>query len=373
VKKAKNKIITIIGTRPEIIKMSALLPLLDREYHHILVHSGQHYSINMDKIFFKDLKLRAPDICLEVGTKSPALQLAEMIAKLDKIISQENPSAVIVHGDTNTTLAGALATVKNKSKLIKLIHVEAGYRSFNEKQTEEINRQLVDHIGDLLFVANNKELDNIKNEGINLKKTIVTGNTVIDSCLRMSQLVSDQRVLSKYKLQKEAYILMTFHRQETVDDKEKLKNLCHAVKELASTYPVVLPLHPRTVKMLAQFNLRIEGEKLILIEPVGYKEMIGLLKYCRFCLTDSGGLQEEAAVLGIPCLILREETEHTLYVGCGINKLVSTDAARIIKEAKRLIKNQKEYLKRKNKRPKVKKNTQLIIMAQIKKILNNEN
>ena len=229
-KKAKNKIITIIGTRPEIIKMSALLPLLDREYHHILVHSGQHYSINMDKIFFKDLKLRAPDICLEVGTKSPALQLAEMIAKLDKIISQENPSAVIVHGDTNTTLAGALATVKNKSKLIKLIHVEAGYRSFNEKQTEEINRQLVDHIGDLLFVANNKELDNIKNEGINLKKTIVTGNTVIDSCLRMSQLVSDQRVLSKYKLQKEAYILMTFHRQETVDIKRNLKTFAMRLK-----------------------------------------------------------------------------------------------------------------------------------------------
>lgn len=364
-----KKLITLIGTRPEIIKMSALLPLLDQEFDHILVHSGQHYSPSMDRIFFEELRLKEPDICLKVNIKLPGKQLGIMIAKFEKILIEELPDAVIVQGDTNTTLAGALAVAKHRDKKIKLIHVEAGARSFNNYQAEEINRKLVDQVSDLLLVANRNELKNITREGLDIKKAVVTGNTVIESCLRMADIVDQEGILYKYGVQKGKYIVVTFHRQETVDDRGKLDEICRAIRKISEGYIVVLPLHPRTKTMINRFGINLSGSKLRITGPIGYGDMIGLIKNCRFCLTDSGGLQEEAAVLQTPTLILRNETEHVKYVKAGINKIVSTKYHNILKQANQLINDDKEYIKRKSVKVKIIKNVGLIIIKAIHELL----
>jgi len=349
--------------------MSCLLPLLDKHYDHILVHSGQHYSANMDQIFFKELKLKKPDAYLEVKAKSPGAQLAQIISRFEKILLAKLPEAIIVHGDTNTTLAGALATVKHKDKKIKLIHVEAGARSFNEDQAEEINRKIVDQISDLLLIANKNELVYVKREGIKAEKAIVTGNTVIESCMRMARLVKDRMILNKYGIKRGKYIVATFHRQETVDDKNKLKSICRAINLIATDYDLILPLHPRTKKMIKQYGIKLAARKLKIIKPIGYKDMIGLIKNCRFGMTDSGGLQEEAAVLKIPVLILRGETEHIKYVKNGMHKIVSTNYNSIVREAKKLIEDNHEYKKRKSAKTAYRKNIAANIIKGIKRFL----
>lgn len=335
-------VMTVIGTRPEIIKMSPLIPLFDSEFRHVLVHSGQHYSPNMDRIFFEELRLRQPDAVLDCGGLPPAEQVGRIMGRLEPLIVARRPDAVVVHGDTNTTLAAALAGAKYKESGVKVIHVEAGCRSHNPVQTEEINRLVVDRISDLMFASTAEDALNLAREGIGPGAYAVTGNTVVDSCRRTAEL-ADDGILGRLDLSAREYCLATMHRQETVDHADRLSGVVAALESIAEKIRIVLPLHPRTANKMREFGLAFRNPGIRIIEPVGYIEMIGLMKNARFCITDSGGMQEEAAVLRIPAIVIRNETEYMHYVKAGVLRLTGTGASAILAAAGSLLGDLLEY------------------------------
>lgn len=335
-------VMTVIGTRPEIIKMSPLIPLFDAAFRHVFVHSGQHYSPNMDRIFFDELKIRQPDAVLDCGGLPPAEQVGTIMARLEKLMAAHRPDAVVVHGDTNTTLAAALTGAKYKEAGVKVIHVEAGCRSHNPAQTEEINRLVVDRISDLMFVPTAGDAENLAREGIDPGAWAVTGNTVVDSCLRAAGLVDDSAVLDRFGVEAQAYCLATLHRQETVDHADRLSGVLGALESIAGSLKVVVPLHPRTAKKMKEFGLSFRSRGFAIIDPIGYMDMIGLMKNARFCVTDSGGMQEEAVVLRVPALVIRRETEYAHYVRAGALRLTGTATRDILDAAEPLIRDRQE-------------------------------
>lgn len=362
-------VITIIGTRPEIIKMSPLIPLFDDKFNHILIHSGQHYSPKMDAIFFEELNLRKPDYTFECGNLNSVEQVAQIMIKLESIVMKVNPDAIVVHGDTNTTLAGALTAAKYKGKGVKLVHVEAGCRSHNLQQAEEINRVIVDRVSDLMFVPTLSDSENLAAEGLPATKYFVTGNTVIDSCLRASAIVDTKTLLNKYHLTNGSYALMTMHRQETVDTEAILTEMIDAIEAIAEKIPVIFPLHPRTEKRMTEFSLSFKNKNIKIIEPVGYLDMIGLTKSARFCITDSGGLQEEASVLKIPTIVIRKETEYTHYVRDGILFLTGPYKDRILDKVDSLISDESSYQKFKSLNISFPTNSSQVILEKMEKLL----
>ncbi|MFG1505558.1 non-hydrolyzing UDP-N-acetylglucosamine 2-epimerase [Halobacteriovorax sp. ZH5_bin.2] len=337
---SKSRVLTIIGTRPELIKMSPLIPLLDESFEHIFVHSGQHYSENMDKIFFDELDIRKPDYNLKVNEKNPVNQVCYIAEKLEEILVDRNIQGVIVHGDTNTTLAGAIAAKKSSLSDVKLFHVEAGCRSFNKKQTEELNRILVDSVSDLLFASNKRDENNLLGEGHDQDTILVTRNTVIDSCTRASSLVNTDELLSKFKLTSKNFVLLTMHRQETVDNKEKLSSIVKTIDEIAEKHTIIFPIHPRTKLNLERFDISFKSKNIKIIEPQSYLSLIGLIKEAKFILTDSGGMQEEAAVIATPAIVLRNETEYLNYVEQGKLFLTGVDKYKIFNSIDRIKNNE---------------------------------
>lgn len=328
------KIITILGTRPEIIKLSPLIPLLDQEFEHILIHTGQHYSYKMDKIFFEDLCLRNCDYTLNIRSGSHADQTGKMMMEIEKILLKEKPDIVIVQGDTNSTLAGAITASKLN---IKVVHVEAGCRSFDKKMPEEINRILVDHCSDILFAPDNEAIDNLAAEGLKGDNIHLVGNTSADACLRIAEFL-DSDTLKDLKLEKQDYVLLTIHRQENTEY-NKLKEILKAINSISDGIKIVFPLHLRTKKIIESFDIPI-GENILLTEPIGYKGFMQLLANSKFVMTDSGGIQEESAILNVPCLILRKNTEWKYLVDLGKNKLVGNDYKEIVNSTKDLLNNE---------------------------------
>lgn len=343
--------------------MAPLLPLFDQLGRHIIVHSGQHYSAEMDEIFFRELELRPPDHFLRVGSVPPAMQVGRIAEGVEENIFKYKPDWIVVHGDTNTTLGGALAAAKNRCSDVRLAHVEAGARSFNDLQPEELNRILVDRMSDLLFAPTEGDSENLIAEGLRSDRIVVTGNTVVESCRRMAALIDNELPRGKHKFQ---YAVATFHRQESVDNPAVLSEIWGALSDLAKLISIVLPIHPRTKKMLAQSGLSLEPPGLEISEPVGYREMTALLKNARFCLTDSGGLQEEAAILGIPALILRDRTEHRRYVDCGLHRLAGYERKSIVYEADLLL-NDSEWNLRRSITPPLDQNVMEKIIDALKK------
>jgi UDP-N-acetylglucosamine 2-epimerase len=308
-------ILTVLGTRPEIIKLSPVLPLLAARWEHLLVHTGQHYDHALDGVFFDELRLRPPDIRLGVGSGGHAAQTARMLTALEPILIEVRPDAVLVQGDTNTTLAGALAA----SKLdIPVIHLEAGCRSFNRRMPEELNRVLVDHCAELLLAADQIALGNLQAEG--LGNAHVVGSTAIDACLRSVRFANRSPILQRLRLGSRGYLLCTIHRAENTTP-AILPGLVGAINTLAQQHKLVVPLHPRTQAALRAQDLSFTPQ-VELIEPVGYIDLLQLLRHARAVLTDSGGLQEEAAALNVPLLILRQETEWSYLVSGGKALLV---------------------------------------------------
>eukprot|EP01047_Picozoa_sp_COSAG01_P015178 COSAG01_NODE_755_length_13819_cov_130.671939_2_plen_375_part_00 len=365
----KKTVITFIGTRPEIIKMSTLLPKLDVVFNHIVIYSGQHYSRNLESIFFEELKLRFPDHVFEISKLDSLTQVTEMMKQLNNLLNKYSPDAVIVHGDTNTAFAGAI-TVKKWNEKIKLIHVESGGRSFNIKQPEELNRVMIDRLSDLLLASNQVDYNNLIKENIDSSKVKNNCNTIIDCCFKALSLVdSNLQLLDTLDLVEKKFLLSTFHRQESVDNKQKLTRLVRSINEIAKYYKVVIPLHPRTKIRVEEFRLSFDHNVKI-IDPIGYLDLLTLLKKSRFCLTDSGGLQEEAMVAKIPALILREETELMQYVDSGFHSLVGTSFEKITKHALELIENDDAYNKRLNILIKYSKNTTNKIMNYIEEKVN---
>lgn len=328
-----KKVVTIAGTRPEWTKLSALIHMLDKEFNHVLVHTGQHYSYNMDKIFFEELQLRQPNYTLEVGSGTQAEQVGKGMIEFEKILLKEKPDIVITFADTNAPITGSIVA----SKLhIPVVHIEAGARSFNRHMPEEINRIITDHCSDLLFPVDKVAYKNLIKENIPKEKIFLAGRTVYEACLRTKKIALKSDLLKKLNIEKEKYILLTLHRAENTNDAEILRGLIYAINEISNLSKIVFPMHPRTKKILEENNLKI-NDKVLIIEPQGYLEFTNLLINSKFVMSDSGTIQEEAVIYDIPCLILRNETEWVEFVEKGKNILATTDPNKIIPIAKELL------------------------------------
>jgi len=320
------KISIILGTRPEIIKMSPIIRECEKtELNYFILHTGQHYSYNMDKSFFEQLNLPSPNYNLEVGSSTHGAQTGRMLAGIEKILLAEKPDVVLVEGDTNTVLAGALAA----SKLhIKIGHVEAGLRSFYREMPEEINRVLTDHCSDYLFAPTMNARENLLREGVDEEKIFVTGNTIVDAVYQNLKLVENIEI--SVDVTPREYILVTSHREENVDVQHRFKGIIKGLELVYREYglPIIYPIHPRARKMLNSFGFKTNGIKLI--DPVDYLTFLYLESKARVVLTDSGGVQEETCILGVPCVTLRDNTERPETIEVGSNILVGTNPSRIL-------------------------------------------
>lgn len=323
------KIATVVGARPQFIKMAPVSKELRRNgITEVVIHTGQHYNYEMDKLFFEQLKIPEPDYNLGVGSGSHGYQTGEMLKRIEEVLVKEKPDLVLVYGDTNSTLAGALAAVKLK---IPVAHVEAGLRCFDKGVPEEVNRVLTDHVSDYLFAPTEIAVRNLHRGGIN-EGVYLTGDVMFDA-LRCNIGVAEResRILEELGLKSKEYFLATVHRAENTDDKERLKSIIEAFVE--SSELIVFPVHPRTLKFLKAYGLyeRLESSgNMILTKPVGYLDMLLLENNARKILTDSGGVQKEAYFLKVPCITLREKTEWIETVEDGWNALVGAEKDKIL-------------------------------------------
>jgi UDP-GlcNAc3NAcA epimerase len=319
------KIASIVGARPQFIKAAAVSRVLRERHTEILVHTGQHYDYEMSGIFFDGLELPKPERSLGVGSGSHGAQTGAMLKGIEDVLVEERPDCVLVYGDTNSTLAGALAASKLS---VPVAHVEAGLRSFNRRMPEEINRVVADHLSDLLFCPSETAIHNLAAEGI-ARNTHLVGDVMLDvlNWARQRLAKKPSEILSRLGLTSKEYLLATVHRSENTDDPQRLAAIVNAFNSLQET--IVFPIHPRARKVIASAQLRL-AEHVRLIDPVGYLDMVALTGSARMVLTDSGGLQKEAYWLQIPCLTMRQETEWVETVAAGWNRLVATDSNEII-------------------------------------------
>ncbi len=319
---------TIIGARPQFIKAAAVSRILRNtsDITEVLVHTGQHYDSNMSDIFFTELDIPKPDYHLGIGSGRHGAQTGKMLASIEDVLEQEKPDWVLVYGDTNSTLAGALAAAKMH---IPVAHVEAGLRSFNRQMPEEINRIVTDHLSNLLFAPTESAIHNLKNEGL-VDKTHLVGDVMYDAALfYASKAETQSTLLDKLKLTPKSYILSTIHRAENTDNPQRLKAIFDGLATVAHSLPVVLPLHPRTQSVLQQIGIQ-PSEDLHIIEPVGYLDMIMLERNAKLIVTDSGGVQKEAYFYRVPCVTLRDETEWVELVEYGWNNLIPPHDSEVI-------------------------------------------
>jgi len=318
------KIITIVGARPQFIKVAAVSQKLrqDPSIQEILVHTGQHYDRNMSDIFFQELDIQPPEYNLGIGSQSHGAQTGRMLEAVEKVMLAEKPDWVLIYGDTNSTLAGALAAVKLH---IPVAHVEAGLRSFNQKMPEEINRVLSDRVSELLFAPTDIAVENLLKEGISESKIHLVGDVMYDAALYYGAKAADNTsILEELHLTPQNYILATIHRAENTDNPDRLRSIFGGLANVAREIPVVLPLHPRTRNALSREGLTEDVFKsLKLIEPLGYLDMVRLEKNARAIATDSGGVQKEAFFFRVPCITLRDETEWIELVRLLWNRLLA--------------------------------------------------
>ncbi len=319
------KIVTVVGARPQFIKAAPVSRVLRQSHTEVLLHTGQHYDENMSAVFFAELDLPQPDVNLGVGSGLHGAQTAAMLAGIEQVLLAEKPDWVLVYGDTNSTLAGALAAAKLH---IKVAHVEAGLRSFNRRMPEEINRVLADHISTLLLCPSQTAVENLAAEGVTHGVHLV-GDVMADAlAFAAARAQTHSDVLQRLGLSEKGFLLATVHRAENTDDPARL----HAILEAFSALdePIVFPIHPRTRTYLEALDLKSTIHNLKSIDPVGYLDMVRLEQAARMILTDSGGIQKEAYWLGVPCVTLRDETEWVETVQAGWNVLAGADTARIV-------------------------------------------
>jgi UDP-N-acetylglucosamine 2-epimerase (non-hydrolysing) len=329
------RIIAVAGARPNFMKIAPLMWEVGRrsDVEAFLVHTGQHYDERMSKLFFEELKIPRPDVDLGVGSGSHAAQTAEVMKRFEPVVIEQRPDVVVVVGDVNSTLACALTAVKLG---VPVAHVEAGLRSFDRSMPEEINRVLTDAISHWLFVTEPSGVVNLRREGAPDDRIFLVGNVMIDTLLACRELCQRSPILENLKLSGRPYGVLTLHRPANVDDPKVLTGIVGAIERVQCELPIVFPVHPRTRRALADFNLApLPG--LIIVEPLGYLDFMKLLSEARLVLTDSGGIQEETTVLGVPCLTLRNNTERPITLEQGTNRLVGLDRDRIVAEARRVL------------------------------------
>lgn len=324
------KIVSVVGARPQFVKCAPLSRELRKQHTEILVHTGQHYDPGMSDIFFTDLEIPKPDYNLGIGSGNHGAQTGEMLAKIEEVLLIEKPDLVIVFGDTNSTLAGALAAVKLH---IPVAHVEAGLRSFDRTMPEEINRVVTDHVSDLLFCPTQTAVDNLAKEGITRGVHLV-GDVMVDA-LEYNRKIAQERstILKRMNLHPGKYLVLTVHRPANTDSRENMESILAAVAE--SGKRTVFPVHPRTRKYLQGYGLwETLHSSIIVTEPLGYLDMISLMSNAEKILTDSGGMQKEAYILGVPCITLRDTTEWVETLEGGWNVLVGAEKNSIINALK---------------------------------------
>ncbi|GAB4453049.1 MAG: UDP-N-acetylglucosamine 2-epimerase (non-hydrolyzing) [Bacteroidia bacterium] len=340
------KIVTLIGARPQIIKAAALSRIIQQYYAHqlqeIIVHTGQHYDENMSNVFFDELNIPKPHINFNVGSGIHGKQTALMIEKTEEVLLKLQPDALVIYGDTNSTLAGAIAASK---LLVPVFHIEAGLRSYNKTMPEEINRIMADHVSTLLFCPTQQAIKNLEKEGfklhthhcsINEPKIILSGDVMYDNSLYFSEIAERKSSILKKLNLSQHYILCTIHRNNNTDIAERLNNIFSALLKISNEIPIVIPLHPRTKKMLpTQLNSNIyhqlqQNKNIIITEPVSFLDMIMLEKNCSMIITDSGGVQKEAYFFKKPCIVLRPETEWVELLDTGTTLLADADAEKIV-------------------------------------------
>jgi UDP-GlcNAc3NAcA epimerase len=315
------KLVTVIGARPQFIKAAAVARVLRERggIEELLIHTGQHYDDNMSDVFFEELEIPRPRYHLGIGSGSHGAQTGRMLEAVERVLADEKPDAVLVYGDTNSTLAGALAAAKLH---LPVAHVEAGLRSFNRKMPEEINRVLTDHLSAWLFAPTDAAAANLENEGIPTERTYLVGDVMYDAALYYGSR-SRPDCLDRLGVRPGGYVLTTIHRAENTDAPARLRGLFDGLTAVAAEVPVVLPLHPRTRAVLQRERLLdAYGRRLRLCEPLGYLDMVTLEKHARLIATDSGGVQKEAFFYRVPCVTLREETEWVELVQLGWNRLL---------------------------------------------------
>jgi len=331
------KLITIIGARPQFIKAAAVSREIAKHNNikEIIVHTGQHFDANMSEIFFDQMQIPKPDYNLEINSLSHGAMTGRMIEKIEEVLMIEKPDWMLVYGDTNSTIAGSLAA---KKLHIKVAHVEAGLRSFNRNMPEEINRILTDKISDLLLCPTDLAVKNLQDEGIanqSLAEVVKCGDVMQDAAIFYADMARKPEIELPVK-----FILVTIHRAENTDDPKRLKSIVNALNEINDNIPIILPIHPRTRKILEKSDLKLDFK---LIDPVGYLEMIYLLTNCRMVMTDSGGLQKEAFFFKKQCVTLRDETEWIELVENGFNIIVGSEEQKIVSGYRKMINTQKDY------------------------------
>ncbi len=340
------KIAIVLGTRPEIIKMAPVIDEINRNNSEvILIHTGQHYDVNMSKQFFIDLNLPVPNYNIGIGSYTAIKQISVIISELEEILQEENVDIVLVQGDTNAVLAGALASNKLK---IPVGHVEAGLRSFDKDMPEEINRLIADNCSLLYFVPTKETALNLLNEGVNHDQIFITGNTIVDACIRHKDIaIAKSEINNLVKF--DEYITLTMHRAENVDDPERLKSIVDSLINLP--YNIVFPIHPHTKKSLINLDLYENlknKENIQIIKPLGYLDFLALLSNSKLLLTDSGGVQEEAITLNIPCVTLRYNTERPETITNGGNILAGANSEEISNNIKNILDKPEVYEKMAN-------------------------
>ncbi len=330
------RILAVVGARPNFMKVAPLTWEARRrgDVTIRLVHTGQHYDEKMSQLFFDELRLPRPDVNLEVGSGSHAVQTAEVMKRFEPVVLADRPDLVLVVGDVNSTLACALVAAK---LLVPVAHVEAGLRSFDRTMPEEINRILTDAVSDWLFVTEPSGLENLRKEGVPEGRVFLVGNVMMDSLVACRPRVDASTILTQLGVEPGHYAVLTLHRPANVDDPRTLERLMSAVGRLQQEVPFVFPVHPRTRRTIDAYLARAALPNLRLTEPLGYLDFMKLLSHARLVLTDSGGVQEETTFLGVPCLTMRENTERPATVTEGTNRLVGLDPERIVAEGLRAL------------------------------------
>jgi UDP-N-acetylglucosamine 2-epimerase (non-hydrolysing) len=334
------KIISIVGARPNFMKIAPIMKAFKSsgEIEPLLVHTGQHYDEKMSDLFFHQLGIPEPDINLEVGSSSHAVQTANIMKAFEPVVLEHKPDAVLVVGDVNSTIACGLVAVKLG---VKLIHIEAGLRSFDRTMPEEINRILTDSISDFLFCTEQSGVDNLIKEGIAKEKIFLAGNVMIDTLLANKEKADESDILDKLGLKEDDFAALTLHRPSNVDDPDIFGGILDALEVIQNDMPVIFPIHPRTLRNMKSFNFESRfGQipNLKLIEPLGYLDFLKIMSCARIVLTDSGGIQEETTILKVPCLTLRDNTERPVTIECGLNQLVGTNPEKIINAYRKVMK-----------------------------------
>jgi UDP-N-acetylglucosamine 2-epimerase (non-hydrolysing) len=335
-KESMMKFLHVVGARPNFMKVAPVLAALAERpgVEQLLVHTGQHYDANMSAIFFQQLGIPEPDINLEVGSGSHAVQTAQIMTKFEGVVLAQKPDMVLVYGDINSTVAATLVCAKLQ---IPVSHVEAGLRSGDRTMPEEINRLVTDQIADLLFTPSPDGDENLLREGVAPVRIHFVGNVMIDTLVRLLPQAEALDIVERLQLTPHGYGLITLHRPSNVDEPAMLYQLVQTLEELSTAVPLLFPIHPRTRARLADFPFRNQGSQIKFTEPLGYLEFLALQKQAKLIITDSGGIQEESTYLGVPCLTVRENTERPVTVTVGTNLLIGQDMDRLCQETHKIL------------------------------------